>query len=149
LDTDTDFENAKKLVEATIAKLGLDPATCRAATTDAQAAWTVKRGSASVLVTVTRHADQDETFLRVASPVVTVPADKAQHGALFRRLLELNAGGLANAAFGLVGERVVVVSERPVDGLGAEEVEQTVRHLAAVADTFDDRLEKEFGAPKA
>jgi hypothetical protein len=149
LDTDTDFENAKKLVEATIVKLGLDPGTCRAATTDAQAAWTVKRGSASVLVTVTRHEDQDETFLRVASPVVTVPADKAQHGALFRRLLELNAGGLANAAFGLVGERVVVVSERPVEGLGAEEVEQTVRHLAAVADTFDDRLEKEFGAPKA
>jgi anti-sigma factor RsiW len=149
LDTDTDFENAKKLVEATIVKLGLDPGTCVAATTDAQAAWTLKRGSASVLVTVTRHEDQDETFLRVASPVVTVPADKAQHGALFRRLLEINAAGLANAAFGLVGERVVVVSERPVEGLGAEEVEQTVRHLAAVADTFDDRLEKEFGAPKA
>jgi anti-sigma factor RsiW len=81
--------------------------------------------------------------------VVSVPADKAQHGALFRRLLEINAGGLANAAFGLVGDRVVAVSERPTEGLGAEEVEQIVRHLAAVADTFDDRLEKEFGATKA
>ena len=146
---DTDFENAKKLVEDTITKLGLDPATTRAPATESQAAWTLKRGSASVLVTITRHEDQDETFLRVASPVVTVPVDKAQHGALFRRLLEINAGGLANAAFGLVGDRVVVVSERPVDGLGKEEVEQTVRHLAAVADTFDDRLEKEFGATKA
>jgi hypothetical protein len=146
---DTDFENAKKLVEETIKKLGLDPATCRASSTDAQAAWTLKRGSASVLVTVTFHEDEDETYLRVASPVVTVPADKAQHGALFRRLLELNAGGLANAAFGLVGDRVVAVSERPADGLGAAEVEQTVKHLAAVADTFDDRLEKEFGASKA
>jgi hypothetical protein len=41
------------------------------------------------------------------------------------------------------------VSERTAAGLGAEEVEQTVRHLAAVADSFDDRFEKEFGATKA
>jgi hypothetical protein len=147
---DTDFDNAKQLVEATIKKLGLDPATTRAANaTDSQTAWTLKRGSASVLVTVTHHEDEDVTYLRVASPVVTLPADKAQQGPLFRRLLELNAGGLANAAFGLVGDRVVAVSERPAAGLGPEEVEQTVRHLAAVADTFDDRLAKEFGALKA
>jgi hypothetical protein len=146
---DNDFENAKKLVEETIKKLGLDPAACHAPSTDAQAAWTLKRGSASVLVTVTHHQDEDETYLRVASPVVTLPADKGKHGALFRHLLELNAGGLANAAFGLVGERVVAVSERPAEGLGPAEVEQTVKHLAAVADTFDDRLEKEFGASKA
>ena len=145
---DIEFENAKKLVEDTITKLGLDPASTRGPSSDSQAAWTLKRGSASVLVTVTIH-EKDETFLRVASPVVTLPVDKAQHAALFRRLLEMNAGGLANAAFGLVGDRVVAVSERPAEGLGASEVEQTVRHLAAVADTFDDRLEKEFGATKA
>jgi hypothetical protein len=146
---DTDFENARKLVEATIRKLGLDPGGCRAHQNDTQEAWTLKRGSASVLVTVTHHPDEKLTYLRVASPVVTLPADAASHGALFRRLLELNAAGLANAAFGLAGNRVVAVSERPAQGLGPEEVEQTVRHLAAVADTFDDRLEKEFGATKA
>jgi hypothetical protein len=147
---DSDFDTAKKLVEATIKKLGLDPAATRAGSaTDAQAAWTLKRGSASVLVTVSHHADEEETYLRVASPVVVLPADAAQHAALFRRLLELNAAGLANAAFGLVGDRVVAVSERPAGGLGPEEVEQIVRHLSAVADTFDDRLAKEFGAKKA
>jgi hypothetical protein len=147
---DQDFENAKKLVEATIRKLGLDPATTRAQTLgESQAAWTLRRGSASVLVTVTHHAEEKTTYLRVASPVVNLPKDAATHAALFRRLLELNAAGLANAAFGLVGERVVAVSERPARGLGPEEVEQTVKHLSAVADTFDDRLEKEFGATKA
>jgi hypothetical protein len=146
---DTDFDTAKKLVEEAIKKLGLDPAAMRASENESQAAWTLKRGSASVLVTVTHHADEDETYLRVASPVVKLPADKAQYGALFRRLLELNAAGLANAAFGLIGDTVVAVSERPASGLGAEEVEQIVKHLAAVADTFDDRLAKEFGAPKA
>ncbi len=153
---ETDFENAKKLVEETIKKLGLDPAGARAPGGGAsipgqatQAAWTLKRGSASVLITVTHHEDPKETFLRVASPVVSLPADKAKHEGLFKHLLELNAAGLSNAAFGLAGDRVVAVSERPAAGLGAEEVEQTIRHLAAVADTFDDRLEKEFGASKA
>ncbi len=147
---DQDFENAKKLVEATIRKIGLDPATTRAQTPgEAQAAWTLKRGSASVLVTVAHHAEEKTTYLRVASPVVTLPKDAGVHPALFRRLLELNAAGLANAAFGVVGDRVVAVSERPARGLGPEEVEQTIKHLSAVADTFDDRLEKEFGATKA
>ncbi len=146
----TEFDKAKQLVEDTIKKLGLDPTSTRAQVPGAsQAAWTLKRGSASVLVTVTHHEDQDETFLRIASPVVTLPADKAKHEALFRRLLEINAGGLANAAFGLSGDRVVAVSERPAEGLGAEEVDQSIRHLAAVADTFDDRLEKEFACTKA
>jgi hypothetical protein len=146
----TDFEKAKELVEATIQKLGLDPTVCRTqAVNDAQAGWTLKRGSASVLVTVTHHEHEDVSYLRVVSPVVTLPAEPSNQVALFRRVLELNAGGLANAAFGLVGDRVVAVSERPAADLDASEVEQIVRHLAAVADTFDDRLEKEFGASKA
>ncbi len=146
-----DFENAKSLVLATIRKLGVDPATAEvpAGYSGSVAAWTLKRGSASVLVTVTRHDDEKTTYLRVASPVVTLPADTSVHPALFRRLLEMNGAGLANAAFGLIGDRVVAVSERPAEGLGPEEVEQAVRHLAAVADTFDDRLAKEFGAIKA
>ncbi len=147
---DNDFENAKKLVEETIRKIGLDPSTCKAsAGTEHQVAWTFKRGSAQILVMVTKRADEGVTYLRVASPVVTVPADAAKQAGFFRKLLELNAAGLANAAFGLMGERVVVVSERPTAGLDAVEVDQTVRHLAAVADTFDDRFEKDFGATKA
>jgi hypothetical protein len=146
---DTDFEKAKELVEATIAKIGLDPVTTRApCPTDSQAAWALKRGSASVLVTVTHHEIEGGASIRVVSPVVTLPGGPNQT-ALLRRLLELNAGGLANAAFGLMGDRVVAVSERPTAGLDAAEVEQIVRHLAAVADTFDDRFAKEFGATKA
>jgi len=145
-----DFQNAQALVDATIRKLGIDPATARVSGgSPSVAAWTLKRGSASVLVTVSRHDDEKATYLRVASPVVTLPADAGVHLALFRRRLEMNGAGLANAAFGLSGDRVVAVSERPAEGLGAEEVEQCIRHLAAVADTFDDRLIKEFGATKA
>jgi anti-sigma factor RsiW len=146
-----EFETAKTLVEGAIRKLGLDPATCMApgGPQGSVAAWTLKRGSASVLVTVSRHDEENATYLRVASPVVGLPADASVHPALFKKLLEMNGAGLANAAFGLIGERVVAVSERPAAGLDGEEVEQMIRHLAAVADTFDDRLAREFGAIKA
>jgi hypothetical protein len=146
-----DFENAKALVEATIRKLGLDPAAVLAPAhqSDTQAAWTLKRGSASVLVMVIHRAQEKSAYLRIAAPVVSLPADANQHMPLFKYVLELNAAGLANAAFGLTGDKIIAVSERPAQGLGAEEVEQCVRHLAAVADTFDDRLAKQFGGIKA
>jgi hypothetical protein len=47
-----------------------------------------------------------------------------------------------------MGDRVVAVSERPAADLDAGEVEQSVKHLSAVSDTFDDRFAKEFGATK-
>ena len=146
---DNDFEKAKRLVEETVRVLGLDPAAMCAENTESHASWTLKRGSASVLVTVARHAKSGETYLRVASPLVTLPSDTAKQLGMCRKLLELNAAGLSNAAFGLVGERVIAVSERPAPWLDPQEVQQMIRHLAAVADTFDDRLATEFGAAKA
>ncbi len=147
---ETDLELATKIVEAAIGKLGLDAASLRSPSAGShQKAWALRRGSASVLVTVTRRDEEKRTYLRVAAPVVTLPADAAKRDALMRRLLELNVAGLANAAFGLADDRVIAVSERPCAGLDAAEVEQIVRHLSAVADTFDDKLEREFGATKA
>jgi type III secretion system-like peptide-binding chaperone len=142
---DEHFENAKKLVEGVIERLGLDPATARAKDVPEQASWTVKRGSANILITVLFRVEDQTTYFRVVSPVMTLPAENLKRQPLFKRLLELNATGLVNSAFGLVGDRVVVVSERPAAGLDGDEVSQIVKHLSAVADTYDDRLVKEFG----
>ena len=101
-----------------------------------------------MLVTVSKSDRGDAAYLRAISPVMSLPpADKLL--LFYRRLLELNARGLVNAAFGIVDERVVVASERPTAGLDDTEVEQIIRHLSAVADTYDDRLVKEFGGKRA
>lgn len=141
------FEKTKDTVEATLKKLGIDPKQAQVKATEDQASYTLMRGSASVLVTVVHRPEQKAVFLRVASPVL-VPAEDNREG-LYKRLLELNAAGLANAAFGLLGGKVVAVSERPAEDLDAGEVEQVIRHLSAVADTYDDRLVKEFGGKRA
>jgi hypothetical protein len=143
-----DFDRAKELVEQTIQKLGLDPGTSRAKDAPTTCSWTLQRGSAAILVNLTYRKEDGNLYLRVVSPVVTLP-EASRREALFTRILELNGSGLANCAFGLIGDRVVLVSERPAEGLDPEEVEQIIRHLGAVADTYDDRLVKEFGGRRA
>jgi len=143
-----DFIRTKQLVERVIAKLGLSPEKSKVADGADQVSWTLLRGSAHVLVTVAHRPEQKGTFFRVAAPVLIVATDRPVEP-LFRRLLELNAGGLVNASFGLIGDKVVAVSERPVAGLDENEVEQIVRQLSAVADTYDDRLVTEFGGVRA
>jgi len=142
------FETAKRLVEEVIVKLGLEPAKLRGDDSAGLSTWTIQRGSAAILVSVAKSDRGDEAFLRAISPVMTLPAE-AKVPALFRRLLELNGHGLANAAFGIVNDRIVVKSERPTAFLDGAEVEQIILHLSAVADTYDDRLVKEFGGQRA
>jgi hypothetical protein len=142
------FETAKGLVEEVIVKLGLDPSKVRGTDSPSLVTWTIQRGSAAVLLSVAKNDRGDECFLRAISPIMTLPPEP-KVPALFRRLLELNGHGLANAAFGLMNDRVVVKSERPTAFLDIAEVEQIVMHLSAVADTYDDRLVKEFGGQRA
>jgi hypothetical protein len=140
------------LVETVVKGLGVDPKVALAKEDANCVTWTVQRGSASIVITLAaREAGPNgamKTFLRVISPVMTL-ADGAAHEPLFRHLLTLNAAGLSNAAFGLIDNRVVAVSERPTEDLQGNEVDQMVRHLAAVADTYDNRLMNEFGTKHA
>jgi hypothetical protein len=146
-----ELARAKALVETVVERLGVDPKTALAKEGADSVTWTLQRGSAAVLITLAVRESgaggATTTYLRVISPVITLP--EAGHEELFRHLLELNAKGLANAAFGLVDSRVVAVSERPTDDLQESEIEQMIRHLAAVADTYDDRLRKQFGGKRA
>jgi hypothetical protein len=141
------FSKTKETVEATLKKLGLDPKQALAKEAENQATYTLLRGSAAVLISVVHRTEDNAVFLRVASPVLVPAAGNREP--LYKHLLELNASGLANAAFGLLNDRIVAVSERPAENLDQAEVEQMVRHLSAVADTYDDRLVKEFGGKRA
>ncbi len=147
---EAEFSRAKGLIEGVIQKLGVDPESASVASEADQASWTLQRGSAAIVITLLKRSDWrgpgKGVFVRVISPVMKPAAGSRE--ALYRRLLELNAGGLANAAFGVLNEQIVAVSERPSDGLDAGELDQMVRHLAAVADTYDDRLVKDFGGKR-
>ena len=144
---------ARGMVEAAIRKIGLDPAALltRDSTKDGghgdahQLAWSLKRGSAAVLIMILRRGDV--TSLRVVSP--TIVFDPAKKDVLFKRLLELNADGMMGCAFALVADKVVVVTERPVVDLSEAEVAHAIRLVAGVSDTYDDKLVAEYGGKRA
>src|SRR5438067_2136538 len=107
-----EFDTAKRLVEEVVARLGLDPNEVRGENRADFVTWSIQRGSAVVMVSVAKSDRGDAASLRAISPLMTLPPEEKRL-VFFRRLLELNGQGLVNASFGLVGDRVVVKSERP------------------------------------
>ncbi len=146
---ETRFQDASGIVEQVMRKLGLDPDGARVkdekSPDGATRAWGMLRGSAQVLLIVSGNADG--TWVRVVAPVVKLPtADKRL--AFYERLLDLNAKAMRNASFGVLNDGVVIVSERPAEGLDAEEVEQIMKHVGALADHYDDLFMKEYGVAR-
>lgn len=140
---------AAALIEQTIKSLGIDPEATRVSAGEGRTAYALKRGSASILVVLhpPRTGEPDGT-VRFVAPVIRLPAP-SDRPALFQRLLELNGGELLGVAFGIVGDEVVVLSERSVRDLDASEVDATLRAVGRVADRYDDALAKEFRATRS
>jgi hypothetical protein len=141
------FDAACSITAAVLSKLGIDPTTSQLRDEPGTKAWGMKRGSAQVLLSVTR-GDRG-AWIRIAAPVLRVPPtiDSAAKLKLFSQLLDLNAKSMRNASFGTMGELVVVASERPAEGLDEQEAEQMLRHVSALADHYDDELSTQHGLP--
>jgi hypothetical protein len=146
-DSSEELARAARLVEETIAGLGIDPATVRFPAPGNGHAWSLMRGSAALAIFLRPPRDtEDSPFLRVISPIVVI--DPTRELALYRKLLELNASGLGAVAFGVHEGRVVAVSERPTRDLDPSEVRYIVQIVGAVADHYDDELTRTFGGTR-
>jgi len=144
-----DLQRAVALVEQTVRTLGLDPAQARLKSAGVVDAYSLQRGSASLLVMLQEGSrPEDKGSIRVVAPVVALPNHSAAQLTLFRRLLEANGKELANAAFAIVNDQVAVISERTVEDLDASEVDRMIRTVGRVADRYDDALASEFGVQR-
>jgi hypothetical protein len=133
------------MVESVIRSLGHSPEGTRVEPQGPLPAWRVRKGSALVTVSIDRDEEPgSDNLLRVVAPVMIL--DKAVNRvALFRRLLELNAGELKGVAFALERDRVLLVAERSTVDLDLSEVHDLVARVEDYADTYDDALVAEFG----
>lgn len=143
-----DFERAVALVEQTIRALGIDASEVRRDDPDGSSRFSLRRGSASILVTLTPPGSGRDGTLRVVAPIVRVPSPD-RHAEMFRRLLELNARELVGVAFGIVGDDVVLVAERTVRDLDASEVDAMIRSVGRDADRYDDALSQQFATTRS
>lgn len=145
----TDLERAVALVEQAVRVLGIEPDKARVHSGGVVDAYSLQRGSASLLVILQAGTrPEDKGSIRVVAPVVELPEDDAAQLTMFRRLLEANGKELVNAAFAIVNDQVAVVSERTVEDLDASEVDRMLRTVGRVADRYDDALASEFGVQR-
>ncbi len=146
---ENDLKRAVGLVEQTIEALGVNPAETRIGASDGSHRWSLRRGSAAILVAVLPPSEAAPAgSLRVVAPVVRVPPEDRMLP-LARRLLEANARELRGVAFGLREEDVVLISERSLQDLDASEVSSVVRAIGSAADRYDDLLAQEFGTSRS
>lgn len=142
-----EITRAARLVEETIAALGINPDTARMHAPSGGQAWSLMRGSAAIAVFVRPpKPPEDSPVLRVVSPIIAV--NPSTESKLYKHLLELNAAGMSSVAFGLHDGRVVAVSERPTRDIDPGEVRYIIQVVGAVADHYDDELIRVFGGQR-
>ncbi|OCQ97810.1 hypothetical protein BCD64_06855 [Nostoc sp. MBR 210] len=103
--------------------------------------WKFKYGSVEVFVQLTGKSDEDT--LTVWSVVLKLPAKDEPK--LMRHLLELNCSSTFEARFGIIEDKVVVISTRTLAELSPGEVSRLITIVATIADNNDEALQSEFG----
>jgi hypothetical protein len=137
---------ARKLVESAIKDLGIDPAESELEAASGGMAWRVAKGSAHVMIAINPTGEGKAARLRIVSPVILMNEDTSP--GLLRKLLELNGTELPGVAFGVIGDKVVLVAERGVTGLDRAEVTEMLNSIGFYADKYDDDLVEEFGGTR-
>lgn len=142
--TSTVLENYRDLIEDILGDLGIDPQeNLEEAQEKQRYSWCVKRGSANIFIEL--FSENNESYFMVDCPILRLPT-AAQRESFYRRLLELN-DQLVEAGLVARGEEIHLVGIRPLRGLDAEEASGMLDRISAWADSLDNLLSEEFGAP--
>lgn len=142
--TSTVLENYRDLIEDILGDLGIDPQeNLEEAQEKQRYSWCVKRGSANIFIEL--FSENNESYFMVDCPILRLP-QAGQREQFYRRLLELN-DQLVEAGLVARGEEIHLVGIRPLRGLDAEEASGMLDRISAWADSLDNLLSEEFGAP--
>ncbi|MEH2128098.1 YbjN domain-containing protein [Nostoc sp.] len=134
--------NHVEVIENVIDSLEQDNSAMVSHTPEGGYLWKFKYGSVEVFVQLNGITDEDT--ITVWSAVLNLPAKDEPK--LMRYLLELNCSSTFEARFGIIENRVVVISTRTLAELSPGEVSRLITVVATIADNNDEALQTEFGA---
>ncbi|MDZ7949907.1 MAG: YbjN domain-containing protein [Nostoc sp. DedQUE12b] len=134
--------NHVEVIENVIDSLEQDDSAMVSHTPEGGYLWKFKYGSVEVFVQL--NGTNDEDTITVWSAVLNLPAKNEPK--LMRYLLELNCSSTFEARFGIIENRVVVISTRTLAELSPGEVSRLITVVATIADNNDEALQTEFGA---
>lgn len=141
LIAETTSINHVEVIENVIDSLEQDDSAMVSHTPEGGHLWKFKYGSVQVFVQLNGTTDEDT--ITVWSEVLNLPAKDEPR--LLRYLLELNCSSTFEARFGIVENRVVVISTRTLAELSPGEVSRLITIVATIADNNDEALQSEFG----
>ncbi|WP_193198433.1 YbjN domain-containing protein [Nostoc sp. MG11] len=142
LIAETTSMNHVEVIENVIDSLEQDDSAMVSHTPEGGYLWKFKYGSVEVFVQLTGKSDEDT--ITVWSVVLQLPAKDEPR--LLRYLLELNCSSTLEARFGIIENRIVVISTRTLAELSPGEVSRLITIVATIADDNDEALQSEFGA---
>ncbi|MEH2269978.1 MAG: YbjN domain-containing protein [Nostoc sp.] len=142
LIAETTSINHLEVIENVIDSLEQDDSAMVSHTPEGGYLWKFKYGSVQVFVQLNGTTDEDT--ITVWSAVLNLPAKDEPK--LMRYLLELNCSSTFEARFGIIENRVVVISTRTLAELSPGEVSRLITVVATIADNNDEALQTEFGA---
>jgi hypothetical protein len=142
LIAETTGVNYLELIENVIDSLEQDDSAMVSHKPEGGSLWKFRYGSVEVFVQLSGKTDEDT--ITVWSAVLDLPAKNEPK--LMRHLLELNCSSTLEARFGIIENRVVVISTRTLAELSPGEVSRIITIVATIADDNDEALKSEFGA---
>jgi hypothetical protein len=98
-------------------------------------------GSAEGFAGVVEWQENDH-YLVVLAPILDIPEGTDQLLTFYRMLLELNYHGTLSAHFSIHEDTLYLGITRPIRGLDEEEVDEAIRTVMILADSYDDRLQE-------
>lgn len=103
--------------------------------------WKFQYGSVEVYVQLTGETDED--LLTAWAAVLQLPAEDEL--GLMRKLLTMNWEETLETRFGIMKDKVVVLTQRVVADLSPEEISRAITLLATIANDNDELLQEKFG----
>jgi hypothetical protein len=104
--------------------------------------WKFSYGSVEVFVQITGKKEED-SFTTWAS---LLPMPAKNEAKLMRQVLEMNWNATLDAKFAIMGNRIVIVTSRPVADLSPSEISRSITLVATLADDHDDAFKAEYGS---
>lgn len=139
---DTSSMNHVEVIENVISTLDEENSAMVSHPSEGTYLWKFKYGSVEVFVQLTGTSDEDT--ITVWSSVLQLP--RLDEPKMMRQLLEMNCTSTFEARFGIIENKVVVISTRTLAELSPGEVSRLITIVATIADDNDEALESEFGA---
>jgi hypothetical protein len=130
-------DEASILIDRVLFRYGMDPTLW----TDLSGWRHLMIGSAEGFAGVVEW-QSDEYYLVVLAPILDIPPETRQQPEFYQMLLELNYHGTLSAHFSIYEDTLYLGVTRPIRGLDEDEVDEAIRTVMILADSYDDRLKE-------